>query len=54
MDNLKKVKQDRKRINPEERWERSYWSKKLGISADKLRDYVKRFGNSVSKARRSR
>lgn len=53
MDNLKKVKRDRKFINPEERWERSYWGKKLGVSGDKLRELVKRFGNRVSKVRKS-
>lgn len=53
MDNLKKVRQDRKKINPEERWERSYWSKKLGVSGEKLRELVKRFGNSASKIRKS-
>lgn len=53
MDDLKKTKQDRKRINPEESWERSYWTRKLGVSSGRLKEIIKRVGNSVSKVRKS-
>jgi Protein of unknown function (DUF3606) len=53
MDDLRKLSLDRKRINVQEKWERSYWTKKLGISSNRLRELVKRFGTSVSKVRKS-
>ncbi len=43
--------QDRKRINIQERYEVNYWSKKLGVSPDSLRDAVKAVGTSVDKVR---
>jgi hypothetical protein len=49
-DNLKKRGgRDRQRINTGESWEVSYWGRKLGLTAEKLRQYVKRFGNSAPK-----
>ena len=53
MDDLKKVKNDRKRINPEEPYEVRYWTKKLGVNREHLLDLVKRFRGSVTKIRKN-
>jgi hypothetical protein len=37
---------DRSRINTSEDYEVQYWSKKFGVSAEKLKDAVKKAGNS--------
>ena len=44
-DDLKKTgKQDDERINVDQDHEVSYWSEKLGVSRDKLRETVARVG----------
>ena len=40
--------QDRSRINVNEEWELSYWSKKFGVSPDQLRDAVSQVGVSAA------
>lgn len=39
--------QDRSRINVEEEWECRYWSEKLGVTDDQLREAVHQVGTSV-------
>ncbi len=39
--------QDRSRINIHEDYEVRYWTKKLGVSADKLKEAVQKVGNSA-------
>jgi hypothetical protein len=46
-DRTKKGRQDRQRININEKHELAYWTKRLGVSEDELRDAVKRVGPSV-------
>jgi hypothetical protein len=46
-DKTKRGKQDRSRINLNERYEVEYWMRKFGVSEEKLRDLVSRVGNSV-------
>jgi len=47
-DDLKqKGSQDRSRINTNEDYEVRYWSKKFGVSADQLKEAVKKVGNSA-------
>jgi hypothetical protein len=41
--------QDRTRINPEQKHEVQYWTNKLGVSEDKLREATKAVGNSAEK-----
>jgi hypothetical protein len=43
----KKGSQDRSRINIHEDYEVRYWTKKAGISADKLKEAVQKVGNSA-------
>lgn len=38
---------DRARVNVHESWELSYWSKKFGVSAEQLKESVKRVGPMV-------
>ena len=46
-DPRKKRKQDRSRINTSEDYEVRYWSKKFGVSPEKLKAAVRKVGNSV-------
>lgn len=47
-DDLKKTgKQDDSRININESYEVSYWTKTLGVSADKLKEAVRAVGPMV-------
>lgn len=39
--------QDRSRINIEEEWEVRYWSQKLGVTPQQLKDAVKTVGPSA-------
>jgi Protein of unknown function (DUF3606) len=43
--------QDRARINVNESYEVSYWTKNLGVSEKRLRELVSKYGVSVSKIR---
>jgi hypothetical protein len=43
-DTSKKGLADRSRINVNERWELDYWTNELGVSADELRELVKKHG----------
>jgi uncharacterized protein DUF3606 len=43
----KRGSQDRSRINVHEDYEVRYWSKKLGVSANKLKAAVQKVGNSA-------
>lgn len=47
-DKNKKGPQDRTRISLSEDYEVRYWSEKFGISANRLREVVKKVGNSSS------
>lgn len=42
---------DRSRISLSENYEVSYWTQRLGVSADRLRSIVARVGNHVDKVR---
>lgn len=42
---------DRSRINVNEEWERSYWTKELGVSDEELRAAVSAAGNSADAVR---
>ena len=44
----RKGAQDRTRINTSEDYELRYWSKKFGVSQDRLKAAVQKVGNSVS------
>lgn len=47
-DNLKdRGPQDRSRINVHESWELEYWSKKFGVSHDRLKQAVEKVGVSA-------
>jgi len=35
---------DRDRVNVQEEWEANYWSKKFGVSKDKLKEAVQKVG----------
>jgi len=35
---------DRDRVNVHEEWEANYWSKKFGVSKDKLKEAVQKVG----------
>jgi hypothetical protein len=51
-DNLKKRgPADRKRISLKQRWEVTYWRKRLGCTARQLRAAVKAVGPMVTKVR---
>ncbi len=51
-DDLKiKQPQDPKTINTHQDHEMSYWSKTLGVSADKIKEIVREVGNSVDKVK---
>lgn len=50
-DPSKKGPRDRKKINPNQDYELRYWSKALGVTREKLKELVKRFGNSAQKVR---
>lgn len=53
-DNLKvRGAQDRTRINVNEDWELRYWTKELGVSEDRLREFVNRHGVSADNVRRA-
>jgi hypothetical protein len=43
--------QDRNRINVNESWEVSYWTKELGVSKEELEKAVQKAGTSVSAVR---
>ena len=47
-DPSKKGVQDRTRINTSEDYELRYWSKKFGVSQQRLKQAVEKVGNSVS------
>jgi hypothetical protein len=47
-DRKKKGEQDRSRINTGEDYEVRYWSKKFGVSPEKLKAAVKKVGNSAA------
>ena len=40
---------DRSRVNLDEDYEVSYWTKELGVTADELRRLVKKHNGSVAK-----
>jgi len=44
---------DRSRINVNERYEVSYWTKALGVSADRLKTLVKRVGPMVKDVKKA-
>ena len=47
-DNLtKKEPQDGSKVNVHEAWELEYWCKKLGVTAQQLKDAVAAVGTSV-------
>lgn len=46
-DKTKKTQQDRSRIDFDEEHELEYWTKRLGVSKEELRDAVQRVGNTV-------
>lgn len=51
-DNLKdRAPQDASRIALGEEWEVRYWTQALGVSEERLRDLVKRHGNSAKAVR---
>lgn len=51
-DNLKiRQPQDPLQINIHETWELEYWSKKFGITQDRLKQAVKAAGTQVSKVK---
>ena len=43
--------QDRSRISITEEWEVQYWTKELGVSAERLRQLVAQHGNSAAAIR---
>jgi hypothetical protein len=43
----KKHPQDASKVNVKETWEREYWSKKFGVSPEKLEETVKRVGTGA-------
>jgi len=45
---LNRGAQDRRRINVGEDYELRYWSQKLGITPDRLKELVEQVGDSVS------
>jgi hypothetical protein len=47
-DKTKRGEPDRSLINTHEPYEVRYWSKKFGITPEKLKDAVKQVGNSAS------
>ncbi|OQZ07374.1 MAG: DUF3606 domain-containing protein [Planctomycetes bacterium UTPLA1] len=52
-DNLKiKRPLDAKKINVNESWELDYWTKTLGVSADRLRQAVRTVGPMVDDVKR--
>ena len=40
--------QDRSRVSTSEDYELDYWTKKFGVSRDRLREAVKQVGNSAA------
>jgi len=46
-DTTKRGRQDRERINISEKHEVQYWTKRLGVSEEELRDAVERVGPMV-------
>jgi len=51
-DTTKRGKQDRDRINIQEPHEVEYWTNRLGVSEDELRDAVERVGPMVEDVQR--
>jgi hypothetical protein len=51
-DTTKKGNQDRERINIQKQHEVEYWTNRLGVSEDELRDAVKRVGPMVEDVQR--
>jgi hypothetical protein len=51
-DKTKRGPPDTQRINVNEQYEVSYWTKALGVSEQKLRDAVRAVGVSVAAVRR--
>ena len=43
----KRGPQDRSRINTAEQWELTYWSERLGVSPDQIKEAVKEVGTNV-------
>jgi hypothetical protein len=43
---------DRARVNVNESWELTYWSEKFGVSAEKLKESVKRVGPMAADVQR--
>jgi hypothetical protein len=50
-DRTKKGWQDRSRINIHERYELEYWAREFGITTDRLKELVGKYGTEVSKIR---
>ncbi|WP_084156426.1 DUF3606 domain-containing protein [Desulforegula conservatrix] len=51
-DNLKRKKpEDPTKINTHQEWELDYWSKELGVTKEKIKEAVKKVGNSTDKVR---
>ena len=44
--------QDRSRINLEESWEITYWTKKFGCTEAELRDAIQEVGNAADSVRK--
>ncbi len=44
---------DRSLINTHEAWEVQYWSKKFGVSPEKLRETVQRVGTSTEAVKKA-
>jgi len=51
-DKTKRGQQDRLKINVHEDYELDYWTKKLGVSRDKLRQVVAKVGPSAADVER--
>jgi hypothetical protein len=45
--------QDRSRINLTEDWEVWYWTRELGVTADRLKELVAKHGNSADAIRQA-
>jgi hypothetical protein len=51
MDNKRKKRHDAKLISLREQYEVRYWTRALGVTAERLRAAVKAVGHSVAKVR---
>jgi hypothetical protein len=50
-DKTKRGPQDRSRISISEDYEVRYWTEALGVSRERLEEFVKKHGNSAEKVR---